>query len=123
MAEPVVRIETEDQRERELLKQAERLAGLRPQPGFRLLEETCAAKQERMKSELLRRVLAGLDEHYTQRQVDYDRGFIDALSYFEQVVAGAERKLGKAAEQAAETSEPDEEEDRWSYEPTEDRST
>lgn len=82
------------------------------EPFLELLKEL-GRKEIRMREMLVQRLLSG--EAADQRQVDYDRGFVDGMKYAAQVVKAAENTLIKAdaAADAAEESEPDDTKELW----------
>jgi hypothetical protein len=99
--------------ERELRREAERMVELRKHPGFTLLLEKIASKEERMDDALVKRIKEGwLDLDLAQRQVDYNRGFVAGMKYPDEVIKGAEEKLRKYDLGVAEEEERDQE-DFW----------
>ena len=96
-------------REHELRRNAEKLVPLRRVDAFAFLLTRLERKKERMVESLVQRVLSDGDLTKLQRQMDYDRGFIDGMNYPERILASA------AAMLAQPESEPDDEEveDLW----------
>jgi hypothetical protein len=90
-------------------REAERLAALQNHPSFRLLIDRIENKRHRMLGLLVDKVQGGEALGLVQRQVDYNRGFIDGALYGKSVVDNAARELATGQE----TSEPEEELDGW----------
>ncbi len=76
-----------------------------------MLQAEFEKKKNRMVEALVQRLLGGEDIVALQRQIDYDRGFIDGMNYPERIIAGAEAKMAEVGRE----SEPDDEEvdDAW----------
>jgi hypothetical protein len=104
--------EPEVDSERALLHAAETIARLGNLSEFEFLHHEVEEKQERMKAALSSRMMSGESVATLQRQVDYDRGFVDGMLYPFKVVRGAADKLRQLDEER-ESSEPEETTDMW----------
>jgi hypothetical protein len=93
--------------QRVLRRAAERLAGLQKHPSFTLLTEKIEEKRVRMRDSLTARLMGGEPTQLLQRQIDYDRGFIDGALYGKAIVDNAVRDLEEweAGEAVTETEE------------------
>jgi len=98
--------------ERVLLHAAETISRLGNLDEFEFLRREVEMKQERMKTTLSGRIMSGESIESLQRQVDYDRGFVDGMLYPFSVVRNAALKLAELDEQR-EASEPEEAENMW----------
>jgi hypothetical protein len=98
--------------ERVLLHAAETISRLGRLEEFEFLRHEIVEKQDRMRQALAARVMGGESIEALQRQVDYDRGFVDGMMYPFKVVRGATQKLAELDE-SRESSEPEETEDMW----------
>jgi hypothetical protein len=97
---------------RAIRHRAELLATLPKVEAFAALTQECERKERRMTEALMQRLLSGESLDVLQRQIDYDRGWIDAMRYITHAIpAGAERMLERQT-QSLNESEP--EEDFWS---------
>jgi hypothetical protein len=96
--------------ERALRHRAELFASLEGQDAFAELLKELERKQERMVRTLVDGAMRGVE--INQRQVDYDRGFVDGMKYIRQVVKAASNTLSKADAEAS-VSEPDDERSEW----------
>lgn len=96
-----------------LRHRAEQLSLLAGVEAFRVLITETGKKKSRMVEALMQRVLAGESLESIQRQVDYDRGWIDGMKYaVEGIPSGAARKLQQLDQGV---DEPEPEQDIWSY--------
>lgn len=103
-----------DLSKRALRHRAELLASPPNIEAFQALGDECEKKKRRMVEELMSRVMRGESLDVMQHQVDYDRGWIDAMRYIVTAIpAGANRMLLRQLEQG---SEAEAETDFWSYE-------
>jgi hypothetical protein len=91
-----------------LQHRAELFAGLALTDGYQELVRELDRKADRMRKAA--GIYALSPEGANQRQLDYDRGFIDALKYIPTIIAHSERVLEKLDEQV---SEPDDEGSLW----------
>lgn len=97
---------------RALRHRAEQFAQLASFEPYKELLLELGRKEKRMRDLLLGRLMAG--EEINQRQLDYDRGFVDGMKYVPTVTAAAERTLERADEAAdASESEPDDTKGLW----------
>lgn len=97
---------------RALRHRAELFARLSAFEPFQELLNELGRKERRMRDMLLGRAMSG--EAIDQRQVDYDRGFVDGMKYVHAVTTAAERTLERAdAEADAAESEPDDKKGLW----------
>lgn len=100
--------------ERALRHRAEQLASLLQIDAFQALIRSANEKADRMRNALFSQVMLGVSLESNQRQIDYDRGFIDGMKYIsERVPAAALSKLER--NEFGEEPETENTEDRWSY--------
>lgn len=110
-------IEAERQQElsaRALQHRAELLVETAKTDGFGMVLRELDAKRERMRKTFADMAFAG--EAVDQRQIDYDRGFIDGLAYIGKMIEGAENVLKRLDRESSAESEPendDPEGDLW----------
>lgn len=113
--EEIAREEARVLSQRALQHRAEMYVELAKGDAFKSILGELATKKERMNREFADGLLAG--EAVNQRQIDYDRGFIDGLGYISKMIEGAENLLKRvdreAARQEESTSEPDDNEGVW----------
>jgi hypothetical protein len=95
--------------QRVLQHRAELFASLSLTEGYQELVRELERKAERMRAFVATYALS--PDGANQRQLDYDRGFIDALKYIPSIIAHSERVLEKLDEQVE--SEPDDEGSLW----------
>jgi hypothetical protein len=95
----------EVEKQRVLRRHALLLSALTNTPAFVFLYGEIEKKQVRMSQTLTARLLGGEALDTLQRQIDYDRGFIDGMLYPRQVVEAALRTVAGAREEAEEPEE------------------
>lgn len=102
---------------RKLRHRAEQLALLAGVEAFKTLVAETERKSERMIEVFTKRLLSGESLESMQRQIDYDRGFMDGMRCaVKEIPSGAARTLQRL-DQGVEDPEP--EQDFWSYEQSE----
>lgn len=100
--------------EKALRHRAELLSSLPRAEAFQALADESRRKEQRMIESLMQRLLHGESLDSMQRQIDYDRGFIDGMKYLASAVpAGAESRLQRSDLASYEAEQP--EEDYWNY--------
>lgn len=111
----VARRERKEESLRAIRHRAEIFIELSKTDAFKELRLEFHRMQERSKKRFVDETLAG--KAIDQRQIDYDRGFMDGLAVIDKIVAGAENTLKKLDAQSADQalSEPDDEEERFTF--------
>lgn len=79
--------------QRAIRHRAEVLVDLAKTDAFQLMQRELKLKSERMHKDFAAGLLIG--EALDQRQIDYDRGFIEGLAYIDQMIRGAEQVLAR----------------------------
>lgn len=99
--------------QRALQHRAEMLVEMSKTDAFQALQRELEARKARMHAAFSARLMIG--DEVDQRQVDYDRGFIDGLGYIDKMLEGATNLLKRLDREAdgEPTSEPDDEGDNW----------
>lgn len=109
-----------------LRRHAVLLAALARTPAFTFLFDEVEKKRGRIKAAITSRLMGGEGMDTLQRQIDYDRGFIDGMAYPRQVVEGAVKTVeGIEREEVETTTGEERSEDGWpgyDRDTTEDRS-
>ena len=97
-----------------LRRHAVLLAALSNTPAFRFLQGELEKKRGRMTQSLTARIMGGESLPNLQRQIDYDRGFVDGMLYPAQIVAGAVNTVtGIEREEVDATTGEEISEDGW----------
>lgn len=113
--EEIAAAERRELSQRALQHRAELFVEMSKTDAFAQLLRELDGKKKRMEADFAARLRVG--DLVDQRQVDYDRGFMDSLDYVPRIIEGAEnllKKLDAAAERELESqSEPDDEGDLW----------